>query len=427
MVIRHTYSLLVATIALLLGSPVAHSADVTDTSTRIEHPAFHTLQTKVNGSEQLPAVIMLGSDDRLTIAFDELAEDRRYMRYELIHCDMRWRPDRLVAPEYLDGFNEAAVETFDYSQATAAHYVHYEIEIPNEDMRPRLSGNYLLRVYDESSPDRTLLQVRFNIVEPLANVSATASSRTDIDHNESHQQLTIAVDIDGADIANVFSDMAITVSQNGRIDNSVTVSNPSRIAGKTIYYEHNPALIFPAGNEYRRMEIVSTTYPGMGVESLGYADPYYHATLYTDQPRDELPYTYDSTQHGRFRIREYNADDSDTEADYIVTHFSLAMPEHPGIDIFIDGDMTQRRFSPESRMVFNRATGLYEHSMLLKQGAYNYQYLAVNRNGSTLGNTSIIEGDRYQTTNEYLILVYHRRPGERYDRLIGVTSTLSGI
>lgn len=404
----------------------AAGSGITDTSTRIDNPAFHTLQTKVNGSEQLPPVIRLGSDDRLDISFDELSDDRRYMRYELIHCDMRWRPDGLVSPEYLDGFNEATVDDYEFSQATAAHYVHYDIHIPNERMNPRLSGNYLLRIYDESDPESTLLQVRFSIVEPGAGVTASASSRTDIDYNESHQQLTIAVDTEGADINNLFTDIAVVVSQNGRIDNVATVSTPSRIAGKTVVYEHNPALIFPAGNEYRRMEITSTTYPGMRVESLGYADPFYHATLYTDEPRSQLPYTYDSTQHGRFRIRQYDADNSDTEADYVVTHFSLDMPEQHGIDIFIDGDLTQRRFSPESRMVFNRATGLYEHSMLLKQGAYNYQYLAVPA-GKMTGSASLVEGDRYQTVNEYLIMVYNRRPGERYDRLIGITSTLSGI
>lgn len=412
--------------AIAMISPLMAEAAVSDTSTRIDAPAFHTLQTKVNGSEQLPPVIILDSDDRLNISFDELSDDRRYMRYELIHCDMRWRPDGLVSPEYLEGFNEGTIDNYQYSQATAAHYVHYDLEIPNEQMRPRLSGNYLLRVYDESEPENTLLQVRFSIVEPVTTVSASASSRTDTDYNGSHQQLTIAVDTDGADIANVFTDLAVTVSQNGRIDNTVTVTSPSRIAGKTVFYEHNPTLIFPAGNEYRRMEIISTTYPGMRVESLGYADPYYHATLYTDEPRSGLPYTYDSTQHGRFRIREYDSENSDTEADYMVTHFSLAMPELQGLDIFIDGDLTLRRFSPESRMVFNRASGLYEHTMLLKQGAYNYQYLAVPT-GKMTGYTSLVEGDHYQTTNEYLIMVYHRRPGERYDRLIGITSALSGI
>ncbi|MDE6101082.1 MAG: DUF5103 domain-containing protein, partial [Paramuribaculum sp.] len=62
-----------------------------------------------------------------------------------------------------------------------------------------------------------------------------------------------------------------------------------------------------------------------------------------------------------------------------------------------------------------------------KQGAYNYQYLAVPRGASTRGSTSVVEGDRYQTANEYLVKVYFRQPGSRYDRLVAVTSVTAGI
>ena len=420
----YLFAIVVTFIAIL---PInIFAIDTYDTSTMIVNPAFYTLQTKVNGSDQLPPIIILNSDDVLTIEFDEIADDRRYMRYELIHCNMKWQPDGLISQEYLDGFNEGSVEKYRFSEATLAHYVHYEIQIPNEEIRPLISGNYLLRVYDESEPENTLLQSRFSIVEPLTKITAYATSRTDSDYNGSKQQVKITVDTERANISNIFTDMDIAVSQNGRIDNIAIVNTPTRISGSEVYFEHCPELIFPAGNEYRRMEIVSTTYPGMGISNISFADPYYHATLYTDLPRAELPYTFDQTQHGRFRIREYSSNDSETEAEYIMTHFSLEIPEQKDVDIFLDGDFVQRRFSPESRMIFNRATGLYEHSLLLKQGAYNYQYLAVPH-GKTIGYTSLIEGDFYQTINEYIILVYLRRPGERYDRLIGITSTQSGL
>ena len=426
--VRHRSSYFIAILIAIISASTINVAAIGmfDTSTQIFHPSFHTLQSKVNGSDQLPPVIVLGSDDRLSISFDEIADERRYMRYELIHCNMRWQPDGLIAQEFLNGFNEGAIEDYRYSEATLAHYVHYELQIPNNEIDPLVSGNYLLRVYDESEPETTLLQSRFCIVEPMTKVYAEATSRTDIDYNDSHQQITVTVDTDGANVLNVFTDLAIAVSQNSRIDNIAVVNTPSRISGKEVHYEHCPTLIFPAGNEYRRMEIVSTTYPSMGVAEIVYAEPLYHATLFTDRPRANQSYSYDSTQHGRFRIRQYESDDSDTEADYIMTHFSLEIPEQTNVDIFLDGDFVQRRFSPESRMVFNRATGLYEHSILLKQGAYNYQYLAVPY-GKTIGSTSLIEGDHYQTINEYLILVYLRRPGERYDRLVGITSTLSGL
>ena len=70
-------------------------------------------------------------------------------------------------------------------------------------------------------------------------------------------------------------------------------------------------------------------------------------------------------------------------------------------------------------MKYNRETGRYETAMLLKQGAYNYQYLAVPP-GARRGYTSYIEGDKYQTVNRYTVRVYVREPHARYDRLVGV-------
>lgn len=396
-----------------------------DTLTGIFHPDFRSLQVKVEGNEYSPAIITLDSSDRVIISFDELAEERRYMRYSLVHCNADWQPSGLVEAEYVDGFNLGDVEDYDYSQATSVHYVHYSIAIPNRQVSFTVSGNYLLRVFPEENPDEILLQARFSVNEHTMKVRGDVSSRTDVDYNDRHQQVSVIVDADKTDVHNMFDDLKVVVLQNGRNDNSVMISKPLRISGKVAYFEHLRPLIFDAGNEYRRMETVSVTYPGMGVEEMSFAHPYYHATLMTDEPRSYGNYLYDRTQFGRYTIREYNSTESDVQADYVVTHFSLRMPELGNADLFLDGEFTWRRFDPDSRMIYNRETGCYEKSLLLKQGAYNYQYLAVPY-GSMRGATGVAEGDYYQTVNEYTVMVYHRQPGSRYDRLVGATVIYSG-
>ena len=52
-------------------------------------------------------------------------------------------------------------------------------------------------------------------------------------------------------------------------------------------------------------------------------------------------------------------------------------------------------------------------------GYYSYQYLALPV-GKRSGALSLIEGDYYQTENEYTILVYYKRQGDRYYQLIGM-------
>lgn len=416
---------LTAVAALCLA--ISGRAEEMDMSQRIVNPAFKTLKVTLEGNEFAPPVIRLDDPaSRVTVSFDEISEDRRYMRYELIHCDAYWRPEGLVASEFLDGFNEGAVEDYEFSRATLVHYVHYTITIPNREVRITEPGNYLLRVYDESDPEETLLQARFGVSDFSAGVFVGVSSLTDIDANRSHQQVDFTVDIQHvAGIDDPFNDLKVVVSQNGRLDNEVVLTAPQRVLGNRVIYEHLRPLIFDAGNEYRRFETVSTSYPGMRVENITYESPIYNMWLYTDTPRAGESYSYDSTQHGRFFIREYSSSRSDTEADYVMTNFALEMPELPDADIFIDGDLTQRRFDPLSRMVYNHATGRYEQSLLLKQGAYNYNYLTVP-SGSEKGATGPVEGDFHQTTNEYTVKVYHRPRGSRFDRLIGVGMVVSG-
>lgn len=413
-----------------------------NTSTGIFDPKFRTITTDVSGNRLAPPVITLGSADQLHIGFDCMSEDREFLRYSIYHCNSRWEPSNLVDAEVFDGFNYADITDYAFSRATSTHYVHYSITLPNADFQFRISGNYLLKVYPENDPEKTLLQVRFMVSEGAVDIRGNATSRTDIDYNGSNQQLEFRVDLNRYPVRDAFNDIAICITQNGRTDNPAVVSHPSRMEGNTLVFEHQPQLIFPAGNEYRRMETVQMQYPGMRIDHIDYFAPYYHHFVELDKPRHSSLYTYDSTQHGRFFVREYNADDSDTEADYSVVHFVLDMLPVPGADVYIEGDFTNRRFDESSKMAYDSEAGVYHKEMLLKQGAYNYQYLTLpsgvqhgtkRRDATPLNNginakasSAVTEGNFYQTVNEYLVTVYYRAPGERYDRLLGCTLIYSG-
>lgn len=412
------------TISLIcLCIPVKASGE--DTMTGIFNHSFHTLEVKLDGNDYAPPIIMLNSNDHITISFDEIADDHRYLRYSLVHCNRHWQPSELVDPEFLDGFNLGEVDNYEFSQLTTTNYIHYSISLPNDQIKFTVSGNYLLRVFPEENPDDILLQARFMVIDNTMKITGEVTSRTDVDYNAQHQQLALKVDAHKENVQNMYSDVGLVITQNSREDNRVYLDRPMRVSGKTAYYEHLQPLIFEAGNEYRRMETVSTTYPGMRVAEIEFAKPYYNMRIETDKPRYANNYTYDQTQHGHFTIREYNSIQSDIEADYVLTHFSLEMPELINADIFIDGNFTYRRFDPESMMIYNKETGTYEKTLLLKQGAYNYQYLMVP-SGSMKGKTSIVEGNFHQTINEYLILAYHRPTGSRYDRLVGAAILYSG-
>ncbi len=221
---------------------------------------------------------------------------------------------------------------------------------------------------------------------------------------------------------NPYSDLRVVVEQNGRTDNAVVVSQPLRVEGTKVMFEHNRELTFDAGNEYRRFETVSCLMPGMGVEQIEYSYPFYHHILQQDIPRADSFYSYDLARSGRYVVRAENSTDPDTQADYSVVHFTLVMPELRDYNIFVDGDLTDRRISAESMMTYDHEDGAYRAALLLKQGAYSYQYIAVPKStiSHPVGLTGPVEGNYFETQNNYLIKVFYRAPGERFDRLAGV-------
>lgn len=400
-----------------------------DTRTLAIDPRAATLTVHPEGDDMLPPVVSLGSGRAIEVGFDMLSDERLYLRYTLTHCDADWQADALVATEYLNGFNDAEVEEWAYSGATTAAYVHYRIAVPNERMSPTLSGNYLLRVYEDGRPDATLVQARFSLDERAVGVAASVAGVTDIDYLAAHQQLDIA--IDGGErlsMEDINNRLIVKVRQNGREDDVRTLLRPQYVDGRGSnggvcgHYTHLRPLIFCAGNEYRRFESVSADHPGMNVAEVVYADPYYHFRLDDDAPRRQ--YAYDRTQQGRRRVRALNVGDSQLDADYTVVHFTLAMPRLDDADVYIDGDLANRRLDATTRMHYDADAGAYRHAMLLKQGSYNYQYLAVKR-GTAVGTTATVEGDFAETANEYRIDVYYRAPGARYDRLLGSLTVMS--
>lgn len=404
------------------------------TATAIFDPSFRSLTVRMEGDRLAPPVLTIDPDgklsqgggglltdgamDRLVIGFDQLSDERMYLRYSIHHCTADWQLSDLVDSEVFDGFNYADITDYAFSRATSVHYVHYAITLPNADFTFNISGNYLLQVYPEDDPETVLLQVRFMVQERAATLAASIDTNTDIDYNDAHQQLTLTLDTRNAAIRDPNSDIILVVTQNDRPDTRRVLTHPSRMVGYQAIYEHAPELIFPASNEYRRMETINNLYPGMGTDHIEYHAPYYYHILNLDQPRAYNQYQYDQTQHGRYFIREYNADNSDIEADYVLVQFTLDKLPIPDTDIYLDGDFMLRQQSAASRMEYDPSAGRYQKLLLLKQGAYNYQYITDGPDPNE------IEGDKYQTRNEYRVCVYYRPPGARYDRLLLVATLL---
>lgn len=389
--------------------------------TNVSSKLVKTLQIKVAGQLISEPYIVLNGEDRMEINFDGLTAGYSRYAYNVIHCNGDWTQSMLSPIEYMNGFQGMTIDDFANSINTTTQYTNYRLLFPNDDIQFKVSGNYAIQVYHEDTPDQIAFTACFSVVEPVVNITASISGNTDIDTNQSHQQVSFTINNKNFSIPYPQTDLKLFVYQDNRRDNAVSGLQPMSILENQISYTYNRNLIFPAGNEYRRMEFLSSKFNGMHVERITFHNPYYNVELMTDHKRSNQSYQYDQDQDGRFFIRCSNCQDPDTEADYYIVHFALACDPLSNGSVYLNGELFDNVLDDKSKMGYNFDTHQYEKSVLLKEGSYNYQYLFVPT-GEVAGQTGPIEGNYYQTQNEYSIYAYYRPMSARYDRLIGVTT-----
>jgi len=375
---------------------------------------IRTPRITVDGDWMLPPVITLGSDSSIEFSFDEMSHDFHQYCYHIDHCDADWNKSGLLYSEYMDGFDGENIYDSGISQNTCFEYTHYSLVFPNPMNSPKLSGNYVLTVLED---DRAVAVFRFCIAEPAIKLEFTAQSTTDIDTRESHQQIRASADTEGLASHNPRDEFMLTVMQNLRFDNAATVQKADFINGSRLSWEHCAPLVFNAGNGFRRFEITDVYANMFNVDRISYHEPYYHAVLNKDAIRRQFMYNGDHNGRVMVRSTATGVSNADTGSDYIMVHFTLDSPRMaagaPYLFFLFDAGGPDKRY----RMEYNSADHAYELAVPLKMGSYDYMYLWV-ADGSKAAATDRIEGDFHETENEYLLLLYQRRPGERYDRLV---------
>lgn len=378
-------------------------------------PRIASLQVVADGDWlSMPVTSLTGG--RVDISFDELSHTHRRLIYRVEHCEADWSVSKgLFDSDFVDGFAEGnTIDDCAQSLNTNTIYTHYRLTLPNDRCALKISGNYKVSVFDDDSPDDTLLTACFMVSENLTPTAMEVTTNTDVDVNQSHQQVAMRVDFGSLRVTNVASQVKTVVLQNGRWDNAVSGAKPQYVRPGGAEWSHCRDLIFPAGNEYHKFETLDPTHTTMGLERVGWDGTQYHAWVWTDEPRPN--YVYDEDANGAFFIRNSDNIANDTESEYLMTHFRLKSPRLP-CDVFVNGFWTHDLLTEQYKMVWNETEGFYEAVIPLKQGYYSYQYIMVDSTGMTRPVPS--EGSFYQTENSYQALVYYRGLGERTDRLVG--------
>lgn len=388
--------------------------------TQIFDSEVKTLQVNKDGEKYTSNNLKLGSDEKLTISFDQLSHLKKNYSYRILHCNADWTQSALMTNEYIEGFTTAPVTDYQLSRGTTVLYTNYRFVLPNNDMKFRISGNYLVQIYEDDNAGKIVAQLCLYVYEPKVSIIAELRSNTDIELSGRYQQLDFDVNTGGLYLQNPSEEIKVVVRQNNRNDNEVTGLKPTAYVGNKLSYARMRQLIFEGGNEFHVFDISSAYTAARGVDKISYVDNHYQVKLIPDELKPAA-YVHSFDANGKYIINYQEAiDNVNMEADYMNVVFELNASE-PFFDglVYCTGDFNENLLDDKSRMTYDFQRKKYVFTTQLKQGGYNYQYRFVPK-GTKTGQVGRVEGSFWQTTNEYAIFVYHRSPADRYDKLLGI-------
>ena len=380
---------------------------------KIYDPQVKSLQVVVNQNWQSLPVMKINSADRLYVGFDELSHD--YHRYicHVERCEADWTTATDVfESDWLNGFNDLIVDDYEHSINTTVPYTHYHFELPNDQCKLRMSGNYRLHILEDGS-DEDILTIEFMVTEQSMQLSMSATTNTDIDHNVSHQQVTMALGYMDHRVTQPEEQIRTVVMQNGREDNCRRNVRPAFIKQNGLEWNHTMEYIFDAGNEYHKYEVLDPSHPTMGIDYIRWDGEFYQVFPYTNEPRPN--YLYDEDADGAFIIRNSDNIQVETTCDYVWVNYRLKTDVPSTGHIIVDGRWATDADENTYRLAYDVDSGLYTAAILQKQGYYSYQYLWEDTDGKRRPLPS--EGNFYQTENRYQALVYYKEIGGRTWRL----------
>ena len=375
------------------------------------------------GFEMSAPMVRLHSDDKLIFSFDDLNGGYQRYDYTIVHCDADWNDSDLSPNEYLESFTDDYIEDYQYSVNTIQNYTHYRQAIPNDDIRYTLSGNYILKIYPDGYPDSLIFTRRFFVLDPKVNVVARVKPPAKVDERLTRQEIVFSIFTNNFSIDDPSREIFVTVRQNGRWDNAITNLRPYQIRGAELMYNDDGACVFDGGSDFRYFDLKSLRYNSFRVRSIEYS-PGTGYQVYLHEDKVKKKYVYEHTQesmNGRYLIKTEDMNYTAFEADYATVHFFLPYPS-PLIDgkLYFFGGLTYWQYLPDCEMEYDFNRGGFTGSILLKQGYYNYHYMLLPNN-SKVGDVTFIEGNFFETNNQYSIFVYYKPLGGRYTRLINVT------
>lgn len=369
-----------------------------------------------NGNNVVP-IFELGSTFELQ--FDDLFGNEANYYFDITHCDYNWKPTDIPKTDFIRGFDNQRITDYVNSFNTLQVYSHYRLAFPNQfTTQLRLSGNYILKILNEDK--EVVFSRKFILYEEHSTVAAQVKRSRNLSNINYMQNLEFTILSNDIAFQTPLQNVRVLLLQNGDFNTAIKNIPPQYTIGNQLVYKYGQETLFWGGNEFLYFENKDIRAANNNVGKVGSNNDIYNSYLYTNAARGNQIYTNYEDVNGNFVVKNINGSNNEIEADYAWVYFTLSAPtfRSNNKDIYVTGMFNNYSLSAENKMDYNQDKGVFEKAIMIKQGFTNFQYKIADKKG-IVDYENAIDGNFYQTENEYTILVYYKQSSDRYERVIG--------
>jgi len=377
-----------------------------------------------NNQESLP-IIHLNSSDELELHFDDMDGYVKNYYYTIVLCNADWSIADVSTFDYIKGYQQQQLNQYRLSSVTLSRYVHYQAVLPDENCTPVKSGNYMLKVFLDGDTAKLAFTKKFFVLDTRVSIGASILQPFNNQLFLTYQKVQFSVVTDQLNVFNPQQQVKITLLQNYRWDNAITAIQPAFIRENVLEYNGEEDCLFPAGKEYRWADLRSFRFESERVDKVNRATQPANLYLKPDAVRTQQRYLFMQDYNGWYDISTTEFVNPWWQSDYAYVHFTFVPPGNrpfDGKELYLMGELVGNRLTGDGRMQYNATKGIYEKTLLLKQGYYSYTYVTKDVHDNVAkGDVTLTDGNYWETENNYTIFVYYRSLSDRYDELVGLT------
>ena len=384
-----------------------------DFSNALNVPAFVQNPQRIKSIElfreqpgTLP-VIVLNSNERLTLRFDELSSNPNMFRVVLSHHNFDWTKSNVIETIYQSGFGEDIITGGTPAIISEPDFVSYQYRFPNRDFGVRVSGNYMLHILDYNT-NEPLFSTPFIVSEDRGSITA-GIDEVFIQSTFPNHQLRATyrypdfVSIPQVDITPVFV-------QNQfwgriRVPTEIDVSEPG-----VVRYDLTRDESFFGRYEFRPLLLHDLYSISRDV-----------LEVFPDErpPRVRLQFdVVDLDINPRpMRSFRFGQPNTDRNARYASVEFNLQRPQFldRNADVYVVGPFNNWQIRQNNKMRYIPDEDAFRVTELIKQGRYDYKYVTVE-NGMV--NDLALDAFFADSRQYYQVLMYYHDRQMGIDRLL---------